>query len=217
MARTIAIGDIHGCSLALETLLNTIQPEKSDRIITLGDYIDRGPDSCAVLDRLLALSNECETVFLLGNHEAMLLDAYQTEFNYSHWLYCGGDATLQSYGGSLDGIPPEHLHFVRKCQFSYETDKHFFVHANYVYDEPLHNQPNDVLLWEHLSADPPPPHQSGKTAIVGHTPQGSGAILDAGHLVCIDTCCFGGGYLTAYDIDTQQIWQADIQGTLRKA
>ncbi len=73
--RTIAIGDIHGCSLALEALLDAIQPRPDDVIVTLGDYVNRGPDSRGVLDRLIELERRCKLVPILGNHDEMLLAA----------------------------------------------------------------------------------------------------------------------------------------------
>jgi serine/threonine protein phosphatase 1 len=72
--RTIAIGDIHGCSAALAALLVAIRPRPEDVIITLGDYINRGPDSRGVLDRLVDLGRRLRLVALLGNHDQMLLD-----------------------------------------------------------------------------------------------------------------------------------------------
>lgn len=97
MSRTIAIGDIHGCSTALIGLLAAIDPEPDDTIVTLGDYIDRGIDSRGVLDRLLELSRRSRLVSLLGNHEEMLLDALQEQAGYDFWINCGGIATLDSY------------------------------------------------------------------------------------------------------------------------
>ena len=72
---TIAIGDIHGCSAALDALLDAIRPRPEDTIVTLGDYINRGPDSRGVLDRLIDLGRRCRLVPLLGNHDQMLLEA----------------------------------------------------------------------------------------------------------------------------------------------
>ena len=74
-ARTIAIGDIHGCSAALDALLNAIRPRPEDCIVTLGDYINRGPDSRGVIERLIELKDRCRLVPLLGNHEEMLFEA----------------------------------------------------------------------------------------------------------------------------------------------
>ena len=72
MPRIIAIGDIHGCSDALERLLLEIQPESEDVVVALGDYVDRGPNSARVLEVLLELVTECHFVPLIGNHELMM-------------------------------------------------------------------------------------------------------------------------------------------------
>ncbi len=213
--RTIAVGDIHGCSRALEALLAAISPTDDDLLITLGDYVDRGPDTCGVIDQLIELPNRCRVVSLMGNHEIMLLASLEAQAEMSFWLGCGGVATLDSYGGSLEQIPDEHLNFLRNCHRYYETRTHIFVHANYAAGLPIHEQPDQLLFWEHMSYDSPPPHESGKIAVVGHTPQPTGEILDLEHLLCIDTCCFGGGWLTALDVQSGQVWQADISGTLR--
>jgi serine/threonine protein phosphatase 1 len=213
--RTIAIGDIHGCSAALRALLTAIDPQADDTLVPLGDYIDRGPDSKGTIDELMALDQRCRLVPLLGNHELMLLDVIDGEGFLPPWLSCGGAATLRSYGGNLEDIPDAHLDFIRGCRKYYETATHFFVHANYEYDIPLAEQPDYLLFWEHLHFRMPRRHQSGKTAVVGHTSQKSGEVFDAGHVVCIDTFCHGGGWLTALDVASGRIWQADRAGTLR--
>ncbi len=214
-ARTIAIGDIHGCSHALQRLLEEIQPTPSDTIVTLGDYVDRGPDSRGVLEQLLELREGCQLIPLIGNHETMLLGALHYEIQKQFWLQCGGAETLASYGGSLAEIPPSHIDFLQGCRRFHETDSHIFVHANYDPDVPMPDQSDQVALWEHLTHITPPPHVSGKTVIVGHTPQSNGQILDLGHVIGIDTCVFGGGYLSALDVHTRQLWQADKHGHLR--
>jgi serine/threonine protein phosphatase 1 len=73
-----------------------------------------------------------------------------------------------------------------------------------------------MLRWESLRATTPGPHESGKTVIVGHSSQKSGEILDLGHLACIDTFCYGGGWLTALDVKTGDVWQASRDGTMRR-
>src|ERR1043166_4066276 len=96
--RTIAVGDVHGCSRALATLLDAIGPEPDDRLVLLGDYVDRGPDSRGVLDQLISLVGRCRVVPLLGNHEEMLLAVRSAPAALKGWLTCGGLATLESYG-----------------------------------------------------------------------------------------------------------------------
>ncbi|WP_148598659.1 metallophosphoesterase [Aquisphaera giovannonii] len=215
--RTIAIGDIHGCSAALAALIDAIRPTPGDTIITLGDYINRGPDSKGVLDRLIELGRHCRLVPILGNHDQMLLDVRSGKYPL-FWLFdMGGTATLDSYGPGRDlaRIPDEHYGFLESCRDFHETDTHFFVHANYDADVPMAEQEIGMLRWESLRATVPGPHESGKKAVVGHTSQKGGEILDLGHLKCIDTYCYGGGWLTALEVRTEEVWQVDRAGTWR--
>ena len=110
-----------------------------------------------------------------------------------------------------------HIEFFRGLVPYYETDAHFFVHANYQYDMPLADQPDYLLYWEHLHLNLPRPHEGGKKAIVGHTSQKICEVLDLGNVVCLDTFCHGGGWLTALDVDSGQVWHADRFGFLRGA
>jgi serine/threonine protein phosphatase 1 len=216
-SRTIAIGDIHGCSAALDALLEAIRPRPEDTIVTLGDYINRGPDSRGVLDRLIKLNRRCRLVPLLGNHDQMLLDIRSGKYPVFWLLDMGGTTTLDSYGPGrdLDLIPDKHYKFLKGCRDFHESDTHIFVHANYFPDIPMVEQHVGMLRWESLRATTPGRHDSGKTAIVGHTSQKNGEILDLGHLRCIDTYCYGGGWLTALDVNTEEIWQADREGSMR--
>ncbi len=215
-ARIIAIGDVHGCAKALAALIDAIQPTERDLIVPLGDYVDRGPDSSGVIDQVIELSTRTNVVPLLGNHEIMMLSAVEHQ-DVFFWLGCGGQETLQSYGGQIERIPKEHIDFLKQCRPYHETAEHIFVHANYQNDLPLDQQPHDILFWTHISTHAPPPHQSGKTVIVGHTPQPTGEILDLGHVIGIDTYCFGGGWLTAMNVETGELWQADADGNMRSS
>ncbi len=228
-SRTIAIGDVHGCSAALVALLDAIGPRPEDVIVTLGDYVNRGPDSRGVLDRLIALEGQCTLVPILGNHDEMLLgllDRVRAGHSPSlhAWLKMGGDATLASYGSNagsmaaadLTRIPTEHHDFLARCRGYHETATHIFAHAQYDPDTAMDKQRAEVLRWESLRDGIPEPHESGKRAVVGHTSQKSGEILDLGYLVCIDTYCYGGGWLTALDVETGKVWQFDRDGRARK-
>lgn len=215
--RTIAIGDIHACLPALETLLAAIRLEPDDTLVTLGDYVDRGPDCRGTIERLLDLSRSCRLVPLLGNHEEMMLKVYDGQDDlYVSWLLFGGSATIASYGVTQpDEIPAAHIAFLRNCRLIHETPRHFFVHGNYMADLPLSEQPRDTLLWDTVKSRRPGPHCSGKLAIVGHASQKSGEVLDLGYLKCIDTWCYGDGWLTALDVESGQLWQADKNGRMR--
>lgn len=213
--RTIAVGDIHGCAAALEAILDKIAPTADDTLVTLGDYIDRGPNSRRVLEILLDLPQRCRLIALKGNHELLMQRAIDIPGNMLFWMQSGGLATLASYGG-LSEIPPQHIEFVRNCVDYHETETHLFVHANYDPELPLAELDEHQLCWLHLNLLLPAPHFSGKTVVMGHTPQRSGEILDGGHLLCIDTYCFGSGWLTALDVATGEVWQADKSGNLRR-
>lgn len=214
--RTIAIGDIHGCADALQSLLDAIQPQPTDTIITLGDYIDRGPKSSAVISILADLITECTLVPLLGNHEIMMTNALKSRREFEFWMYNGGKATLASYDGDMNNMPMHHRTFVNFCKPWHETDTHIFVHAAYDPSLPMDQQPDDLLFWRHVDENfLPPPHYSGKTIICGHTPQTYGDITDLGHIKLIDTFCYGDQWLTAYDVETGQYIQARADGMLR--
>ena len=212
--RVIAIGDIHGHAAALESLLQRIAPQLEDTIVTLGDYVDGGPDSKGVLDQLIELEFRCKLVPLRGNHEEMMLGARHAHSDFEFWKNCGAITTLDSYGdtGRLDQIPTAHIDFVERCVNDFEIDTHFFIHANYFPNRWLKDQDHRTRFWLPLCDEMPGPHFSGKTAVVGHTPQLTGRILDLGYLNCIDTGCGYGGYLTALDVNTGELWQVNEQG-----
>ena len=214
-ARIIAVGDIHGCAEALRSLIAAVEPTAADTWVVLGDVIDRGPDSAGVIEQLMELQDACRLVFLLGNHEQMMLDVVDHGEQPAFWLTCGGSETVESYG-EIDQIPPSHVEWLRRHRLAYETDEYFFVHANYVAHLPLEEQPTDVLLWQHLTTSFPEPHVTGRIAVVGHTPQTDGVVLDAGHVIGIDTYCVGGGWLTALDVTRRWTWQADRDGRMRR-
>lgn len=213
--RTIAIGDIHGCSTALAALINLIDPQPSDTIVTLGDYVDRGLDSKGVLDQLIALKSRCHLVPIMGNHDEMMLQARNGKDDFKFWMNCGGITALDAYGssGRLDLIPADHFRFLQQCVPYFETATHFFVHANYRPDFVLEEMDDHTLRWLSLRDIVPGPHVSGKIAVLGHTPQPD--ILDLGHLICLDTGCCNGGWLTAFDVESRQCWQVDERGEQR--
>jgi serine/threonine protein phosphatase 1 len=219
--RTLAIGDIHGCSQALRALLDAVKPGPDDVIVTLGDYVDRGPDSYGVVDQLLALHQTGRLVALRGNHEEMLLRARESPDLLGSWLDCGGKQALRSYSplgddGKIADVPDEHWHFLEHvCIDWHQTRTHIFVHANAYPDLSMDEQPDYMLRWESISRDMSSPHCSGKVLICGHTHQRSGLPLNLGHAVCIDTWAYGKGWLTCLDATTGRIWQANQEGRVR--
>ncbi len=190
--RTVAIGDIHGCSGALSALLSAVAPGADDTVVTLGNYMDLGPDSKGVIGLLLGLVGRCKYVPLKGDHEEMFLAALKGQDALNRWHRAGGDQTLRSYGiEHPSDIPQLHHSFLSNCEGPHATETHFFVHASYRADQPLKDQLAAVVRFKSLDNERPGPHYTGKVAVVGHTPQKRGEVLDLGHLVCIDTYCHG--------------------------
>lgn len=209
--RLIAIGDIHGHAAALESILDVILPGPDDTIVTLGDYINRGPDSRQVLDLLIDLSRQCQLIPILGNHEEMMLDSRDDPHAELRWKSQGGDATLASYGqdAGIGHIPRDHWNFLLSCRPYYETDQYVFTHANYCWYSKLEEQPPSLLRWISLEESPPRAHLNGKKFVLGHTP---GSIRDFGFCLCIDTGCGIGGRLTALEVNKDHIWQVEENG-----
>src|SRR5262245_43023342 len=154
--RTLAIGDIHGCLTALDALLRVVAPVASDRIVALGDYVDRGPDSKGVLDRLIELHGSGQLIPLCGNHDELMVEA-RYGGDRRLWLSCGGRETLASYGHELydrdyDRVPEQHWQFLEKeCRDWYETDTHLFVHGCVYPEIPIKDQDSWVLRWQKLT------------------------------------------------------------------
>jgi len=189
----IAIGDIHGCALTLDALIRELNPTAEDHLVFIGDYVDRGPDSKAVIDRLIELEKEFTCTFLRGNHEDLMLN-YLDKGEYDLWAVNGGISTQQSYGTFGEGavIPEDHEAFIRATTHYLDTEDFFFVHAgirpNKTVAENLEEGNLEVFLWErgHLKADE---LAWEKTVVCGHTPVS--VPLNTDKLINIDTgCCF---------------------------
>lgn len=213
-AKTLIIGDTHGCLTALETMADYADFHGADTIITLGDYVDRGPDSRGVIEYLMALRGLKKLITLRGNHEVMMERARLDPGAVPAWKSYGGDKTLESYGlDSVGDVPEAHWEFIAACLRYHETDTHFFVHANAYPGVALADQPDQVLYWEPINFSAP--HNSGKTMICGHTAQQSGLPLNLGHAICIDTWVYGDGWLTCLDTESGRFWQTNEKGHRR--
>ena len=128
MPRYIAITDIHGERAKLDNVLSKIDKHPDDIYVFMGDYIDRGPDSKGVIDRIISLGEKYKCVYLIGSHEYAYLHARQGDeyYDYLFWNY-GGPATVKSYG-SFENIYRIHGEFLDSLKFYYLTDKYLFVH-----------------------------------------------------------------------------------------
>ena len=220
--RLLVIGDIHGFLTPLNLLLDHLKPDLEDTLVTLGDYIDRGPQSKDVLFKLIQLKTLTNLQMLIGNHDLMFLESIHFKRFNTDWLLYGGLQTLESFG--VDLANPDFQLFDAKivdflkseCSRYWEDEKHIFVHAGVDPSLPLDQQTDKLLFWDKL--DPNfSGHQSGKKVVCGHTRQTSGQPLNLKNLLCLDTNVYGGGWLTCCDLNSMEYWQANALGEFRQA
>jgi serine/threonine protein phosphatase 1 len=172
MKRQFAISDIHGCLRTFEALLDQIAFSKADELYLLGDYVDRGPDSKGVIDKIWHLQSEGYLVkCLAGNHERVILDSERIE-RIKGWQGLGHDTFLESFGvKKLYQVPQEYFDWMANLPYHFEIPGFILVHAGIDSrsENPLEN-PN-VLLWarnwyEHINYD----WLEDRIIIHGHTP-----------------------------------------------
>lgn len=175
MGRIFAIGDIHGRLTALNRLLDKLDIDRvEDEIVFLGDYIDRGPDSVGVLDRIISLEEHGHRVVpLKGNHEAMLAE-FLMGHEVDRYLMNGGQAALDDYRRRdidplRDGLPWEHLALFGRMRFLHRARGAVFVHAGLRPGVELGDQSEHDLIWirrEFFDG----PTDWPFTVVFGHTP-----------------------------------------------
>ena len=221
-----AIGDIHGRLDKLDALLRALPLAAGDRLVFLGDYVDRGPESRRVVDRLVELGDAWPCTFLLGNHESMFLDYIgwtdRAYFGADVFLTNGGDATLVSYGWQADrppepgelGLPPRHEAFFRGLALHHAEGAYLFVHAGLGRalsrgSDPawvLRHARVEELLWDRSTGDLP--HELGVTVVYGHTPRPDfGIRWNLPYSIGIDTGAVYGGPLTALRLPDEALFQ----------
>ena len=163
MSKTWIIPDIHGYAATLEAMLDQqIKPDKSDLLIFLGDYIDRGPDSKGVLDFIMKLQKSGYNITALkGNHEDSCVKAYEADKNSNAflgiktktqlqkaWEIFGGKQTMENFGTTrASGIPEKYIQWMASLQYFVETEKFIAVHAGLNFDlaDPLGDTVS--MLW----------------------------------------------------------------------
>jgi len=212
-----AIGDVHGELGLLEEMMAEIMSEirEEDRIIFLGDYIDRGPKSFETIEFLIDLQmKHKDTIYLLGNHEEMLLNAIERGkfHDIMLWQENGGFVTVENYQklGYLKNMdfhhefPMAHFLFLKSLRLFYESANYIFVHAGVLNNsmtpgiDQLNEMDPDIFLWTRAEFYANPHGMWGKKIIYGHTPRkipevlewsigiDTGAALkDGGTLTCV--------------------------------
>ncbi|WP_166819849.1 metallophosphoesterase family protein [Thalassoroseus pseudoceratinae] len=214
--RVFAIGDIHGCDTALNALLDRLKLTPTDTVVVLGDIVDRGPGSRQVIERLMTLHDECNFVLIRGNHDEMMIKAYEGTDSYmsAMWLQVGGLEALESYGGQTLGLVPEaHINFLKTSVDYWETETDVFIHGNLRPEIPLQSQHWEAMRWEHLSGvEAALP--DGRRVVCGHTSQKDGRPVVMEGWVCIDTFASGSGWLTALETGTNEIYRSKETGQI---
>jgi serine/threonine protein phosphatase 1 len=225
--RVYAIGDIHGRADLLEALLAAIDADEAQRpaadtmLIFLGDLVDRGPESCQVVERLMRIRNANAPVrFLMGNHEEVFLRAVAGDLKALRFLIrIGGRATILSYGispedyASLDFdalaerlrelVPPEHVEFLSGFEEWIEVGDYLFVHAGIRPGVDLAAQKASDLRWirdDFLDSR----DDFGKLVIHGHSITDDVDVRS--NRIGIDTGAFASGQLTAIGLEGGERW-----------
>ena len=217
--RSYVIGDIHGCIDELRYLIDDLPIEFGDRLIFLGDYIDRGPNSKGVLTYIIELrkTRDLEIICLKGNHEDMFLAYLGLSGQHGDmFLYNGGYATLISYGvhskqSSVDEIiariAPEHIEFLKSLRTYFVMPPFICVHAGVHPSKPLDKQTDSDLLWiRNEFIDNPhrlfPPYH----VLFGHTPRIS-VLFDLPYKIGLDTGLVYGNKLSCLEVTEKILYQ----------
>ncbi|MFK7114089.1 metallophosphoesterase family protein [Flavobacterium oreochromis] len=195
--RTFVISDIHGNNNAFRKALKHVGLKKTDKLILLGDFIDRGNDSKEVLDTIfLLIENGFNVVCLKGNHEEMFLNSFENQVNLNTWLKNGGDKTLMSFlTSSIEKIPKKYIDLIKSFINYYIQDKFIFVHASI--NMKIENPFSDIntILWERETYKFYDENWLGERIIIhGHNPTAKNEIVknieNKDKIICIDNGTF---------------------------
>jgi serine/threonine protein phosphatase 1 len=217
--RTYAIGDVHGRLDLVQRAVEVIAEHVGDapfRVIFLGDYVDRGPDSRGVIDLLMDLQRRWPVVCLKGNHEELMLQALTQPGGgrLSRWLEYGGDHTLASYGLDADsdlteGIPREHVRWMSGLPHTTGDGHRIYVHAGLAPGTPIHRQKEQTFLWIRERFLLAKASEFEAHVVHGHTPIWEGKpdpaepeLLE--HRTNIDTAAFATGVLSIAVFDAER-------------
>ena len=216
MGRLFAISDIHGCfSPFYELVVKTIDLKKSDKLILLGDYIDRGWESREVIDFIMDLmSKGFDVTPLTGNHEVMLVDAYNNPKMLPQWYLNSGMTTQISFDiQNIRKLESRYLDFFKNLNYYILIGDYYFVHAGFndLLEDPFSDK--EHMIWESRESYGNPAF-TGKTIIHGHRPKHIDYIRllinEKSNVIPIDTGCvygkeIGYGFLSALDLTAMQL------------
>jgi len=203
MSLTFAIPDLHGRLDLLRAAEQAIAASAGGApatVVTLGDYVDKGPDSAQLLDRLIGASHAPQQwVHLKGNHDVIMQEALRDPAQLPRWMRNSGATTLRSYDPSSAGVPPtavvpaDHRAFLERLP-SMHVDRHrVFVHAGVDPALPLDRQDEATLLWKNYAEGDASGH-GDRHVVHGHHPFLDGPKLFAGR-TNLDTLAWSTGRL----------------------
>ena len=180
--RTFVISDIHGKNDLFDKALKEIALKRTDKLILLGDLIDRGDDSKGVLDSFIRLKETGYDISsLMGNHEQMLLDSFLSKKHLSLWLVNGGYKTLASFStDSIEAIPQKYIELIKSFNYYIEYELYIFVHAalNMKINEPYSDL--KTMLWDRNAMHHLDRNWLGDRKLIhGHNPEKLEDIKDA--------------------------------------
>lgn len=219
--RKIAITDIHGCYLSFIALLDKIGLSSGDELYLLGDFIDRGPSSKMVIDKIMQLLKMDYTVHCIaGNHDAAIMDAKTDKHFFGNWYAgWGGKQTMEGFNvRTLDEIDGRYWDFFNGLELVMEVDEYILVHAglDFKKEDPLKPDINMMYIrnwYEQINYE----WLGDRIILHGHTPvkkiktEEMLLKLNTQKYLDIDTGCFakhlnGKGYLTAYDMTNRKLF-----------
>jgi serine/threonine protein phosphatase 1 len=152
MSLAYVVPDLHGRFDLLCEGLERIAARAAGQagtVVMLGDYVDKGPQSKQVIDRLLAgLAQNWRFVALKGNHDAMMVEALRDPAKMDAWIEKGGDAALASYGGEAAAVPQAHIAWLDNLPLMHRDQYRLYVHAGVDPELPLERQTENTLLWK---------------------------------------------------------------------
>ncbi|TIX28821.1 metallophosphoesterase family protein [Mesorhizobium sp.] len=199
MSRTYVIADLHGRIDILNAALERVEADASGgTVVFTGDYVDRGPASRQVLERLMAGPQKpgWKWICLKGNHEDMMVGALRGKYEMPWWLGNGGWETLQSFNRS---VPEETILWLAWLPLSYVDKYRIYVHAGVDPSEPMVSQVEEKLLWSRVGKNKDYRHPEG-FVIHGHTPFDDGPIILSGRMN-LDTAAYWTGRLVVAVFD----------------
>ena len=199
---TYAIGDVHGELTLLRHLLSQLSLQPEDRLIFLGDYLDRGEDSVATVLFLAELGATRPCIFLRGNHDEEWLEWWNGET----FTRCPAIPGARSVWERQHGLIPHAVGvFLAQTRYTYENGYAYYAHAGAQPGVPFDQTPREVYVWGCHDFLTNPASRWGKPVVFGHYELPAPLVTDA--LIGLDTAAYRTGVLTALRIEDRQIYQ----------